>query len=408
MPLLSIVVATKNRVPYCISCIESILSLEYPNFELVIQDNTDNFELKKYIHSRVFDKRLKYQYTPPPFSSIANFNAALELATGEYVCMIGDDDGINPEIIEATLWAKQNNVDALSGSDFSVTYLWEGTNSPNTLFTNMQGNTLTISSFSGKGGQIDLEKSLIKFMQNGCTNYLDFNLPKFYHGIIRKNCFELIKERTGAYIKGLSPDIYSSIALSFVINKFIKVDYPLTIPGTCGVSSSIKEGSLKNKQSKNLDDAPHFRDRGYYVWSQEVPKIYTAQTIWADSGFAAIKEMKRFDLINFFGKFRLYANIVYFDKSTFKMVINHIIDYRGGIKPLFVFDFFRFFLAIITGPLIKIFIKKRFFGRILILLKIKKLIILNNIINIEEAMIALGTYRETNKVSLKNVLPKIS
>ena len=80
-PLLSIIIATKNRVPYCISAIESILSINSDDIELVIQDNTDHLELKEYIESKIIDKRLIYQYTPPPFSSIDNFNSAIELAT---------------------------------------------------------------------------------------------------------------------------------------------------------------------------------------------------------------------------------------------------------------------------------------------------------------------------------------
>ena len=67
-PILSVVVATKNRVKYCIACIEAFLHLPDVDIEIIIQDNTDNLELKYYINNEVSDNRLKYRYISPPFS----------------------------------------------------------------------------------------------------------------------------------------------------------------------------------------------------------------------------------------------------------------------------------------------------------------------------------------------------
>jgi len=400
-PLLSIVIATKNRVPYCIKCIEAVLKLENVNIELVIQDNTDNFELRDYVSLNFDDKRLVYQYTPPPFSSIDNFNAALELATGEYVCMIGDDDGINPEILKATLWAKDNNVDALVGS-LSANYRWALTGAPNTLFTKMTGNSLTLTHFKGNVCQPNIENSLNKLMKNGCTNYSDFSLPKLYHGVIRRECLELIKRKTGSYLKGLSPDIYSSIALSCVINKLITIDYPLTIPGVCEASTSVTEGQIK-KHSKKIEDAPHFRSRGNYIWSKEVPRIYCVQTIWADSGFAALREMERFDLIKKFNKHKLFAHIIFADFSTTKMVINHIIETNDGSKLQLYIEICHLIFAIITGPF-NLFLKKRFFNRLLIIIGLRRLIVIEDLTDINMAMNALEKYLVKNVFDINNIL----
>ncbi|MCT3834382.1 glycosyltransferase family 2 protein [Elizabethkingia anophelis] len=321
--LLSIVIATKNRQTYCLSAVESILSLSNTNIQVIVQDNSDEKTLDELLNLFENDHRLIYRYTPPPFSSIDNFNAAIELATGEYVCLIGDDDGINPQIFEAAQWAKDNNIDALVGN-IKVNYRWEGTGASNTFFTKMTGSTLTILDFNSKAKQIDIEASLRKLMENGCTNYLEYPLPKLYHGIVKKNILDRIKEETGQYLKGLSPDIYSAISLACHVNKLIYIDYPLTIPGVCGQSTSITEGQLK-KHSKKLEDAPHFRDRGVYKWTEQVPKIYCVQTIWADSGFAALREMGRKDLIKKFNKYSLYGNILQAD-STLKPLLQEKID----------------------------------------------------------------------------------
>lgn len=129
-PLISILIATKNRQKYCLSAVESILKLPNSNIQVIVQDNSDDTTLSIMLESLMSDSRLVYRYTPPPFSSIDNFNAAIELATGEYICLIGDDDGINPEIIDATAWAKLNNIDCLVGN-LKANYRWENTGEKN-------------------------------------------------------------------------------------------------------------------------------------------------------------------------------------------------------------------------------------------------------------------------------------
>ena len=322
-PLISILIATKNRQKYCLSAVKSILVLPDRNIEVVVQDNSDNTELLHMLEPYINDNRLKYRYTPPPFSSIDNFNAAIELATGEYVCLIGDDDGINPEIISAAAWAKANNIDCLVGN-LKANYRWENTGEKKFLHIKVVSNSLIIGDFDGTAKKVDPKVSLKKLVQNGCTNYMEFDFPKLYHGVVKREIFEQLKLETGAYLKGLSPDIYAAIALSLKINQFIVVDYPLTIPGVCSLSSSIQEGEQKTN-SKDLESAPHLRDRKTpYNWEENVPRIYCVQTIWADSAFAAFKEFNRQDLLQDFDVYKLCANILEADPSLESMVLSFL------------------------------------------------------------------------------------
>ena len=81
-PLLSILIATRNREEYCKNAILSILENSETNFELVIQDNSDSNDLKTFC-KKIVDTRLVYNYTPPPFSSIDNFNAVIGFSKGK-------------------------------------------------------------------------------------------------------------------------------------------------------------------------------------------------------------------------------------------------------------------------------------------------------------------------------------
>lgn len=280
-PLLSIIIATKNRVPYCINTIETILSFSDNDFELIVQDNTDNLELCDFVNLNISDQRLIYNYTPPPFSSIDNFNAALELASGEYVCLIGDDDGICSTIFDVVKWAKANDVDSICPKVF-VDYYWPGAFNPNSI------GYLTIPFFSKNIYRKDPQKEIQHLIADGIINYMRFNLPKFYHGLVKKSCFEEIKAKNGFFIGGLSPDIYSAVSLSNIVKKHIILDFPITIAGACRVSTTV--AGFTGGHSGKLKEAPHFRDRGNYVWDKQIPKYYSVTTIWAESALKAIHD----------------------------------------------------------------------------------------------------------------------
>src|SRR3546814_10365190 len=57
--------------------------------------------------------RLKVVRPGTGISVVDNFNTALSHATGDYVCFIGDDDLIAPEIVDIACKAKSLSVDAV-------------------------------------------------------------------------------------------------------------------------------------------------------------------------------------------------------------------------------------------------------------------------------------------------------
>jgi glycosyltransferase involved in cell wall biosynthesis len=321
-PLLSILIATRNRVPYCISAVETILSFEYENFELIIQDNSDTLELKEYVNNRVADSRLVYNYTPPPFSSIANFNAVIGLAKGDYLCLIGDDDAVHPEIFKVVEWAALKNIPAIVPT-LKVIYRW-----PDACENAEDNGLLTIEHITGKVSKRSTKKSIKRLMRNGGQGYLNMPFPKLYHGIVKLEYMARIKAETGNYVGGLSPDIYIAIGLAKHIPEIVEIDLPLTLPGICGVSAPIDE--IRNKYDR-LEDAPHFRDRGHYLWSPEVPRFYSSPNIWADSALAALRDLNLNLYIQQFNKYQLSFNYRDTDTDKVKEVSTFI---RNGVPSV--------------------------------------------------------------------------
>jgi glycosyltransferase involved in cell wall biosynthesis len=288
-PLLSLLIPTRNRGTYCLNVIQSILKFEYSNFELVVHDNSDDKILSSFISDNIDDERFIYKYSSAALSTIGNVNAVIDLAKGDYLCMIGDDDGVTHDIFSLVEWMKKNSIDAVKPS-LSLMYRWPDACEILPSFRGDKGN-LEIINFTGNIEVYDVNKELDLLLSNGGQNYLMRQLPKLYHGIVSKEKLETVKETTGNYTGGLSPDIYWVGALSNLIEQIYVIDYPVTISGVC--AAPLKQGGHLSKIEK-LEDAPHFRARGKYEWSQVVPRFYCAENIWADSFFAALKDNKMY------------------------------------------------------------------------------------------------------------------
>ena len=280
LPLLSIVIPTRNREFYCIQAIKHILSFENKDFELVIQDNSESKKIFDFVNN-IEDSRLKYFYTENQLNSLINMDLAISRAKGRYVTMIGDDDTVLPTIFKVVAYAFKNNYDAISQKNI-VSYNW-----PNSLGEGL-GGVISYKVVRNKKLTPVIKDEINLLLTNGMIDYLSFSFPKVYHGLVLKQHLDGIKKQTGHFFGGLSPDIYSAISLSFFVKKFIVIDYPLTIAGAC--ASSTTSQNLLGGHKGELEKAPHLNLRGEYVWDKRIPSYYSVESIWAESAIKSFVE----------------------------------------------------------------------------------------------------------------------
>ncbi|MCL0096230.1 glycosyltransferase [Thermodesulfovibrionales bacterium] len=391
-PLLSIVIPTRNRQEYAISAITSILSISASDLELVVQDNGDSNELECYILNNVNDARLRYNYTPTPLSFVDNFDAAVRLASGKYLCIIGDDDGVNPEIIEATRWADMNDIDALKPT-VGVGYLWPGSGVPSTPFTKVSPNgVLTIKPFSGQVIKPDSAVEMRKVVQSGGWRYLETDLPRLYHGIVKRECLNKVREKTGAFFGGLSPDIFAALAIANFAKNVISIDYPLTIAGACKPSGSV--ASQRGEHVGDLEDAPHFRHRGHYEWADIVPRFYSVQTIWADTTIAALKALERDDILRDFNLPFLAAYCVVAHPKYRRIILRDMYRAFRTMDKNQLAGTLQFCYSLLSGPGWMLF--KRIANRGRIILLGDKTVRVNDVKDIVAATNILTRYLKEN------------
>ncbi len=120
----SVLLPTRNGEKYLKSCIESVLSQDYKDMELIVFDNANTDNTAEVVNSFSSDKRLKYFRTDSVVSVTDNWNNALKKSSGDYVLMMGDDDFLLPgyfDTLDQTI--KENNFpDGISYFGYSFIY----------------------------------------------------------------------------------------------------------------------------------------------------------------------------------------------------------------------------------------------------------------------------------------------
>jgi glycosyltransferase involved in cell wall biosynthesis len=347
--LLSILIPTKNRTEYALKVAHHILNINDERFQVVIQDNSETNLLERLLSEKLNDPRLKYIYNSGILSFTDNFSKGIENCEGEYVTIIGDDDGINPVILDIANWASINGIDAITPS-LPLIYFWpeSGINTEND-----QGK-LIISKISCKVKFTDPGQEVIKLMKNGCQSYLTYELVKVYHGMTKRSVLLEIKNITGNYIGGLSPDIYLSVAASLLVKRVLIVDYPLTISGICKRSGSAD--SATGRHVGTLEQAPHFKGHFDYKWSGLVPAFYSVETIWADSALAAITDMKFYKYLEYYNvdAISAYCKSAYPQFSV--IIMNNLVQKYNSSRNSISLRW-HLFKGFLTGPLLN-FIRK--------------------------------------------------
>ena len=305
--LVSVIIPTRNRQVYAVKTINQILSMNN-GIEIVIQDNSDEDCLYSELKALIQEKKVKYEYEKTTLSFSENYNRAAEQVTGRFICAIGDDDGILPNIVSCAMWMDTKGIDAVKPAKDQVYFY------PRNM-DKKRNACVGFGRYSGSYYYSNPESAVISLLNDGGCNYLEKDLPGSYHGLISMEAMRKVKSITGKFYSGLTPDMYSVICLSLIPGiRFVVLDYPITLPGVCPNSGSAASDS--GKHVGKLEDAPHLKAYPEYVWSDIVPKYYSVETIWAETMIFALKKMGRDELVDKYFKLDRLAQYLYRNNVT--------------------------------------------------------------------------------------------
>ena len=91
----SVVIPTHNRLDLLKDAIETVRRQDDGDWELVVFDNASTDDIAGHV-AGLSDKRIRYARSDEFLPVTDSWNSAIDLATGDYVVFLGDDDGLAP------------------------------------------------------------------------------------------------------------------------------------------------------------------------------------------------------------------------------------------------------------------------------------------------------------------------
>jgi glycosyltransferase involved in cell wall biosynthesis len=109
----SVLLPTRNRFELLKDAIQTVRCQGYPDWELIVADNCSCDNVPEYV-AGLRDPRIVCIRSDKPVSVTENWNRALNASSGDYVIVLGDDDGLVPDYFYRLLTV----IDKLSNPDF--------------------------------------------------------------------------------------------------------------------------------------------------------------------------------------------------------------------------------------------------------------------------------------------------
>lgn len=323
---LSIVIPTKNRHKYLKYIVDLFSSIKSDELELIIQDNSDdNVDFAKYINT-ITDTRVKYFYRSEHLTINKNSDYAILNSSGEYVCFMGDDDAFLPTILEAIEIMERNNAQA---AVFSIPlYVWPDckgtkwwTDYVPYRFKKYTSNITILNSI----------EEMIKVLKQG--GYIMGNLPKVYHGIVKRSNLDIVYNDHQTFFPGPSPDMANAIALALQNITIARIDYPYLIGGTGKVRIVGNENGDNEKSFKKLFFLDPSTEKN---WDSRIPKIWTGQTIYPETILKTLSACNSFKYEKYLNFYNFYIPFMKNHRKDASMVLD-LLGFKEKIKLLYYF-----------------------------------------------------------------------
>ena len=315
-PFLSILIPTKDRYITLIPVIKGLIrDFKTLNVEFVIQDNTKNSKEIEDVLDELKDDRIKYFHNSSSMPITKNCDLAIKNSKAEYLIMIGDDDYVLPTIMESVQWMRENEIDCLNSK--TATYYWSNLSFKYQTSISNTSSLILDMPFLKKYTLLNPINELTKVIKSGGVDFA--NLPRLYHGIVKRTVLNSIFDQCKTYFPGPSPDMANSSALAIFTKKFYFYNAPLSISGKSKLSTSGM--GLKHTHVGDLDDKPFLDKNLLQQWNKKVPYFWSGDTIYAQSLSHSLRECSYNAKINYN---KLYAHLLVFERRSL----------RNNMKPI--------------------------------------------------------------------------
>lgn len=311
-PLLSIAIPTRNRQSYLLNAVDEFLRCTRQDFEIVIQDNSDDDGLRNEFAQRG-DPRVRYAFTAERLSVVQNCDLAVQACVGAFVCMLGDDDGLLlDESLELVARCLAEGVEAVVPGAYY--YTWPSLRHKT---WGDVGGQLYEARFTGRCAPLDAARERDVALARGGAFGL-FRMPRVYQGFVSNEVLCRLREQAGTCFPGPSPDMANAVALTRIVHRCVEASFPYVIMGHSKGSGGGMGAEKKHRG--DISAQAHLPRDTAARWNRAVPFFWSGPTIYAQSAHCAIGALWQDDAprINFAC---LYASCLIYERHFWREVL---------------------------------------------------------------------------------------
>src|SRR5262249_50913715 len=208
-------------------CRSRCLDQVFDTYEVIVCDNCSSPATREVVEGFA-SSRIKYVRAPEPLAMSDNWELALSHAAGEYVLLLGDDDGLLPFALR-----ELDRLLARTGARVihwnAAFYLWPTVNLPG------EGNYLRIP--LGREVRTVNGPELIRAVASFRAGYN--LLPMLYNSAVHRDLIASLREKAGRVFANKLPDVYSGFALGHVAGEYLSTEVPMTVAGLSHQSNGV-------------------------------------------------------------------------------------------------------------------------------------------------------------------------
>ena len=269
IPRFSIVIPTRNRhntLKYALlTCLNQ---KNFDDYEIIVCDNCSSPETRETVGFFESEK-IKYIRSDRPLAMSHNWELAVSHAEGEYVLVIGDDDGLFLNALDKIdRLVKMLKVKALR-------WEWVYYNWPD---LTVDKNKLTIPIV--RKNRILKSSHIIPEVVNNRMDVFQV-MPMIYRSAIHRDLMDLLLRKTGRLFAAAAPDIYSGYAFAYLTKTYASLGIPLGVSGRSAFSTGLAQ--FYYKDHTNAQEFDLLNAEAHLKCHPQIPDIPVTSAVVADS-----------------------------------------------------------------------------------------------------------------------------
>jgi glycosyltransferase involved in cell wall biosynthesis len=228
VPKFSVLLPTRDRFDLAKGAIETVRRQSYENWELIIADNCSSDDVAGHVRT-LNDRRIVYTRSDSFLPVTENWNRALDASSGEYVIMLGDDDGLTPGYFERVLdvMHRLGNPDFLYHGAYHFAFPGALPCAPDGLLIDVTLQQSILRNLSEPGLMASGEARMVACKALDMWVYYGFNMQYF----VFSREFLTKMSKFGVFFKGPFPDFYAANMAMLLAEKIGLMPEPMVIIG---------------------------------------------------------------------------------------------------------------------------------------------------------------------------------